>query len=118
MKILGLTPGKLLVAILLAGCITIAVTFAMAPHPVSVPQQIITPVPTPPPVVITEQPTPAPASPEHSEMSPELRRSVLEIQSTVAMAFDLLRAFMIFMLFVVPISYGLRYASSLEDHGS
>ena len=58
MKLFGLTLGQLGTVLLLAGCIAFIYTFAAMPHPVEVSKQIITPVPTPPPVVITSQPTP------------------------------------------------------------
>lgn len=56
MKILGLSTGQFFAALVFGVIVSVAVTFAMAPHPVNVPVQTITPVPTPPPVVITEQP--------------------------------------------------------------
>lgn len=56
--ILGLSNAKVAGAILVGICISLAFLFVMMPHPVSVPQQVITPVPTPPPVVITSPPFP------------------------------------------------------------
>jgi len=55
MNIAGLTPIRLLGAILVGLAIAGAFTYATAPHPVITPVQTITPVPTPPPVII--QPT-------------------------------------------------------------
>jgi hypothetical protein len=56
MKIFWLTPGQLAGAFVIGLSIVLALMYATVPHPVEVPVQIITPVPTPPPVVITEQP--------------------------------------------------------------
>jgi hypothetical protein len=53
----GLTPTRKFLAVIVGIVITLAYVFVTMPHPVSVPQQIITPVPTPPPVVITSTPS-------------------------------------------------------------
>ena len=60
MKILGLTASNFAAAIIFGALIAGVFVFANAPHPVIVPTQVITPVPTPPPVVRTAQPTQAP----------------------------------------------------------
>jgi hypothetical protein len=56
MKIFWLTPGQLVGALFIGLSIVLFSMYVMIPHPVEVPIQIITPVPTPPPVVITERP--------------------------------------------------------------
>ena len=57
MKILGLTGGRLFAALVFGLLIAFTITYATVPHPVEVPLQAITSIPTPPPVVITEHPT-------------------------------------------------------------
>ena len=59
----GLTKTRILVAIACGILVAFVYTYATVPHLVSVPVQVITPVPTPPPVVITNQPVSAPAYP-------------------------------------------------------
>jgi hypothetical protein len=56
MRIFWLTPGQLAGALFIGLSIVLFSMYVMIPHPVEFPIQIITPVPTPPPVVITEQP--------------------------------------------------------------
>lgn len=52
----GLTPFRILLAIVIGVAISIAFVFVFTPHPVIVPTQTITPIPTPPPVVIGSEP--------------------------------------------------------------
>jgi hypothetical protein len=52
----GLTKTRILVAIMCGILVAFVYTYATVPHLVSTPVQVITPVPTPPPVVITNQP--------------------------------------------------------------
>jgi hypothetical protein len=56
MRVFWLTYGQLAGAIIIGLSIVLFSMYAMTPHPVEVPVQIITQVPTPPSVVITEQP--------------------------------------------------------------
>lgn len=46
----GLTPTRKFFAVIIGIVITLSYVFVTAPHPVSMPQQIVTPVPTPAPV--------------------------------------------------------------------
>jgi len=52
MDALGLTNSRLLIAILCGILVAFVYTYATVPHLVEVPVQVITPVPTPPPVII------------------------------------------------------------------
>ena len=61
MDALGLTNSRLLIAILCGILVAFVYTYATVPHLVESPVQVITPVPTPPPVVI-DQPISAPAN--------------------------------------------------------
>jgi hypothetical protein len=59
----GLTKTRIIVALICGILLAFVYTYATVPHLVSTPVQVITPVPTPPPVVITSQPVSVPSQP-------------------------------------------------------
>ena len=59
----GLTKTRILIALACGILVAFVYTYATVPHLVATPVQVITPVPTPPPVVITNQPVSAPLQP-------------------------------------------------------
>jgi hypothetical protein len=55
-KAIGLTNTQFLIAVIIGLLLSLVWVAATAPHPVSVPVQVITPVPTPAPVIVGSTP--------------------------------------------------------------
>jgi hypothetical protein len=94
MKVLGMTGGILAFALLCGVVIGVAMSFGSIPHPVEVPVQVITPVPTPDPVIITEHPTPAPVQQQAQQTSPW---NATGIENPIIDAFELVRIIMVLL---------------------
>jgi hypothetical protein len=79
MKILGLELQYFVCAIIFGVIIAGGITFLTTPHPVIVPVQVITPVPTPPPVVITQAAQQLVISDEFGTMNAELTKMMSDM---------------------------------------
>jgi len=91
MKILGLTTGRLFAALVFGLFIAFTITYVTVPHPVEVPVQVIAPVPTPPPVVITEHPVEVVHEVHPSAtMSEVWNKTISDMDESVFIAFNLL----------------------------
>jgi len=99
MKILELKPQHLLLAVIIGLCVAGCITYITAPRPVEVPVQVITPVPTPPPVVITQAPQPAPVIVQHG--SNGMPVSDMEVMMAEMMASLIPMALLLIMVAVV-----------------
>jgi hypothetical protein len=87
MKILGLTLGRLFAALIFGLLIAFTITYITVPHSVDVPVQVITPVPTPPPVVITEHP--AEVVHPSATMSESWNKTISDINQSTFAAFNI-----------------------------
>ena len=103
----GLTSTRKFLAVIVGIVITRSYVFVTAPHPVETPKFVITPVPTPAPVVITEQPTPVPVTGQIT-LSPVWQKTMLEMDLQMAMTFQFMQAFMVSMLIFFPLIFVLR----------
>jgi hypothetical protein len=68
-KIFALTPIWFLYAVIIGLLLAGVIVYGSVPHPVEVPVQVITPVATPHPVVLTEHPTEVPTESIYIDVS-------------------------------------------------
>jgi hypothetical protein len=111
MKIFWLDVMPFVYAVIIGVTLGLVIVFATTPHPVAVPTQMITPVPTPPPVVITQSPVQSPALPDGTYMVSDVvvpmaqtqldlinlifaMAPVIILLTAIAMIFRLLNGFM------------------------
>jgi len=113
MKILGLTGGRLFAALVFGLLIAFTITYVTVPHPVEVPIQVITVVPTPP-VVITEHPVEVVHEVQPSAtLSGAWNTSISEITKSTEQAFNILAL----MLFVIAATMIIGMVSGILGGG-
>jgi hypothetical protein len=105
MKVLGLTIGRLFAALVFGLLIAFTITYITVPHPVEVPVQVITPIPTPPPVVITEHPVGVVHKVYPSAtMSEAWNKSISGIDESIFVAFNLVPIMLVIVAVVMIIT--------------
>jgi hypothetical protein len=102
MKILGLTIGRLFAALVFGLLIAFTITYVTVPHPVEVPLQVVTPVPTPPPVVITEHP--AEFVHPSATMSESWNKTISGMDESIFVAFNILPIMLMIIVVIMILS--------------